>query len=421
MNRFWLVAIFGLLLSFRPLLAQESAGLTGMDPGSLSWSNRSADAIQTVEWTPDLSSGTWYDSWNLLQDMAPSAGQRQQPIPMYYRVIGRPVATNIPAGGALLVATSGTQTLYASLSNAYAAATAGDFIFLSGGAYTIGSFPIEKPDLTFVGIHPPAYDATGRVFRSGTRWQGRVTINTTPGLRFLNIGFEDPVEGGDPFLCSGTSTNERRLYLYGCVFAGNGSNPHNAEFVGRDVQLDSCKSYNGRHNLAFKTTDLVLNHIYSYNGSLSGIILKGSTNVGDFANAHLNDITLEGPPGALGAKGIQIEAFDTGSGASHIRINRLRARRVNCAVYIWPHAGSDVNDIHVSDAESRDCYGEDFILQAGATNVTFMDCRAYNNQVGKSFVNFGSAEVRLLQCTSSKPAGQRTFGIYKIAQVNGSL
>jgi hypothetical protein len=280
---------------------------------------------------------------------------------------------------------------------------------------------INKSDITFIGPYKPTYDISTTNFKSGAIWDGTIRIGTTKNLKFINMGFKDSA-GGDPFMCGGISTNERNLYMSGCVFAGTHTNAHNVEIIGRNVELNNCSSFNGGHNFAFKTYNLNLNNIYSYNGSYNGIILKGSERIGDFLYANLSNIVIDGPSNTNTAMGLHINGYSPESKTQHIKINNLKTHNVNMAIYINPYVDSIVRDIIVCKVVSYDSYQVhgDFLMQANATNITFLNCRSYNS-AGKSFVNYGSKKVKLLQCYSTKDDGNRTSGAFDVKQINGKF
>ena len=390
--------------------------------GSLTWSNTAPASEQRVEWTQDIVAGNWRSSWGELVELPPNAGIQSVPVPMYFRLASYPVATNLPGNASvLLIATNGVQTAFTNLVEAHSAATSGAHIFLMGGVYDVGVFSITNSNVTFVGPHEPEYDIASGAFKSGAIVDGRTQIGETKDLTFINLGFQDS-GGNDVFTSLGTSTNERNLYMYGCVFAGTGGNAHNIEVIGCRVRLDRCSSFNGRHNFAFKTCRLTLSNIRSYNGSLNGIIIKSSAAIGPVFDAQLSDILIDGPVGGSSAKGLHIEGFSAGYEARNIRIHQLRTENVNIAVYINPHAGSVVKDVVVSDSESYNSYQihGDYLLQPGASDVSFINCRSHDS-TGKSFVNYGSSGVKLLNCFSTKPEADRTFGVFQVKQLNGQL
>jgi len=401
--------------------APMASGVPRGRAGVFVWSNENAMAVQSVEWASTPGETDWETDWRSLSDLPPRAGARSAKVPVYYRVHSDPVMTNLPGNAsALLTDQSGIQTPFDSVDDAYAAASAGDTIFVGPGVHGI-DLTIAKSNLTFAGCFKPRYDVNTKRIISGCILDGRTRIDKTRGLRFISLGFQDSA-GGNPFACGGTSTDVRDLFMYGCVFAGTGSNAHNVAIVGSNVVLHSCSSFNGGHNFAFKTCRLTLHKIYSYNGIHSGIILKGSSAVGDVFHAELSDIVIEGPVDAATAKGLHIETYDSGARVGHVRVNRLRSRHVNMAVYIWPRAGSEVEDIIVSDAESYDSWQShgDYVVQGGATRVTFIDCRSHR-PAGTSFVNYGSHHVRLLHCMSSLESGSRTWGAFTIGHVNNEF
>ena len=427
MNRFncriFLVFLCCAAIIVDEAFSQDPLVIARHDNGVLSWSNQLPVSCFAVEWASSPV-GKWQCDWDALSAIPPQQGVVTVGVPQYFRLRSYAVTTGFPVGTRIMLYTSGgTTTAHTNLQEAYDMASPNDTIYMLPGVYHMGSFTIEKSNLTFVGTAPPVYDIASSNFTQGVIWDTGTRINNTPGLTFRNIGFINS-SGGDPFLTGGLSSDTRLLYMDNCSFGGTMNNPHNIEVIGRGVRLDNCKSYNGGHNFAFKARDLTLNNIYSYNGRLNGIILKGSDDVGDMDGADLNNITIEGPDNVYTAHGVHIEGFSAGSAARNIRINGLRTKNVNMAVYIWPHPGSIVRDIIVSDAVSYDTYTGygDYLLQPGATNVTFLGCRSYNPK-GMSFVLFGSAmessNIRVMDCYSSKPSDSQFAGPFALKHING--
>lgn len=423
MNRFARVIMLAKILLFAATAtasSQSTESITFNSKGVLSWSNEAPGHIQTVEWASALNE-KWHSTWDALSDISPQTGHIEVDVPMFFRLRSLPVTTDLPEeAGILLCSADGIQTPYTNLIEAYVAAQPNDTIIMLPGEYSLTNFNISKSNITFFGTAPPLYDVAKSDFAEGVIWDARTRIGTTRGLSFVNIGFKDS-SGGDPFMSGGYSTNIRSLYMYNCSFAGTLTNAHNIEVIGRDVRLDSCKSYNGGHNFAFKTYDLKLNNIYSYNGAYNGIILKGSSTVGDLDGADLNNITIEGPVDKNTARGLHIEGYSAGSSAKNVRINGLKTRNVNMAVYIWPHTGSIVRDITISDAESFNSYQVhgDYFLQPGVTNVVFIGCRSYDS-TGPSFVLGSNSEnIRLVDCFSSRPVGSQYVGPFDLKHING--